>query len=50
MAKSQKNHTYVLKLHSQYLKRHKWNLEFSLDEIRRDPQTVVSLNDSQVLR
>ena len=50
MAKSQKNHTYVLKLHSQYLKRHKWNLDFSLENIRNDPQTVVALNDSQVLR
>ena len=50
VAKSQKNHTYVLKLHSQYLKRHKWDLNLSLDDIRSDPQTVVALNNSQVLR
>lgn len=50
MAKSQKNHTYVLKLHSQYLSRYNWDLTLSLDNIRNDPQTVVALNDSQVLR
>lgn len=50
MAKQQKNQIYVLKIHSGYLSKHNWHLEFKLSEIRRQPQMVVSLGSSQVLR
>lgn len=50
MAKQQKNQTYVLKIHSGYLSKHNWHLSFNLSEIRKQPQMVVSLGSSQVLR
>ena len=50
MAKSQKNQTFVLKINTGYLSRHDWNLTLRLSEIRRQPQLVVSLGSSQVLR
>ena len=50
MAKQQKNQIYVLKIHSGYLSKHNWHLEFKLSEIRRQPQMVVNLGSSQVLR
>ena len=50
MAKSQKNQTFVLKLNTGYLSKHNWDLTFKLSDIRRQPQLVVSLGSSQVLR
>lgn len=50
MAKQQKNPIYVLKIHSGYLSKHNWHLDFKLSEIRKQPQMVVSLGSSQVLR
>lgn len=50
MAKSQKNQTFVLKISTGYLSRHGWNLTLKLNEIRKNPQLVVSLGSSQVLR
>lgn len=50
MAKQQKNQIYVLKIHSGYLLKHNWHLDFRLSEIRKQPQMVVSLGSSQVLR
>ncbi len=50
MAKSQKNQTFVLKINTGYLSRHNWNLTLKLNEIRKQPQLVVSLGSSQVLR
>ena len=50
MAKQQKNQTYVLKIHSGYLAKHNWHLTLKLNEIRKQPQMVVSLGSSQVLR
>lgn len=50
MAKQQKNQIYVLKIHSGYLSKHNWHLDFKLSEIRKQPQMVVSLGSSQALR
>lgn len=50
MAKQQKNQIYVLKIHSGYLSKHGWHLDLKLNEIRKQPQMVVSLGSSQVLR
>lgn len=50
MAKQQKNQIYVLKIHSGYLSKHNWHLDLKLNEIRKQPQMVVSLGSSQVLR
>ena len=50
MAKAQKNQIYVLKIHSGYLAKHNWHLNFKLSELRKQPQIVVSLGSSQVLR
>ena len=50
MAKSQKNQTFVLKLNTGYLSKHNWDLTLKLSEIRKQPQLVVSLGSSQVLR
>lgn len=50
MAKQQKNQVYVLKIHSGYLSKHNWHLDFKLSKIRKQPQMVVSLGSSQVLR
>ena len=50
MAKQQKNQIYVLKIHSGYLSKYNWHLDFKLSEIRKQPQMVVSLGSSQVLR
>ena len=50
MAHQQKNQIYVLKIHSGYLSKHNWHLDFKLSEIRKQPQMVVSLGSSQVLR
>ena len=48
--KLQKTHTYALKLHSSLLDGYKWNYSTTIEEIRKDSCSVVSLNDSQVLR
>lgn len=50
MAKSQKNQTFVLKINTGYLKKHNWNITLRLSEIRKQPQMVVSLGSSQILR
>lgn len=50
LAKQQKNQIYVLKIHSGYLSKHNWHLDLKLNEIRKQPQMVVSLGSSQVLR
>ena len=50
MAKSQKNQTFVLKISTGYLSKNNWHLTFKLSEIRKQPQLVVSLGSSQVLR
>ncbi len=50
MAKSQKNQTFVLKINTGYLSKNNWHLIFKLSEIRKQPQLVVSLGSSQVLR
>lgn len=50
MAKSQKNQTFVLKINTGYLSKHKWDLTLKLSEIRKQSQLVVSLGSSQVLR
>ena len=50
MAKSQKNQTYVLKIHSRYLAKYDWDLSLRLEDVRKDSQMVVSLGSSQVLR
>lgn len=50
MAKSQKNQTFVLKINTGYLSKHKWHLTLKLSEIRKQSQLVVSLGSSQVLR
>ena len=50
MAKSQKNQTFVLKINTGYLSKNNWHLTFKLKEIRKQPQLVVSLGSSQVLR
>ena len=50
MAKSQKNQTFVLKINTSYLSKHKWHLDLKLNEIRKQSQMVVSLGSSQVLR
>ena len=50
MAKSQKNQTFVLKINTGYLSKHNWNLTLKLSEIRKQPQLVVSLGSSQILR
>lgn len=50
MAKSQKNQTFVLKLNTGLLSKHGWHLTYKLSEIRKNPQLVVSLGSSQVLR
>lgn len=50
MAKSQKNQTFVLKINTGYLSKNNWHLTFKLSEIRKQPQLVVSLGSSQVLR
>ena len=48
--KLQKTHTYALKLHSSLLNDYKWNYTTTIEELRKDSCSVVSLNDSQVLR
>lgn len=48
--KAQKTHTYALKLHSSFLEGKKWNYITSIKNIRKDSCSVISLNDSQVLR
>ena len=50
MAKSQKNQIFVLKINTGYLSKHNWDLTLKLNEIRKQPQFVVSLGSSQVLR
>ena len=50
MAKSQKNQTFVLKINTGYLSKNNWHLTLKLNEIRKQPQLVVSLGSSQVLR
>lgn len=50
MAKSQKNQTFVLKINTNYLSKNNWHLTLKLKEIRKQPQLVVSLGSSQVLR
>ena len=48
--KLQKTHIYALKLHSSLLDGYNWNYTTTIEELRKDPCAVVSLNDSQVLR
>lgn len=50
MAKSQKNQIFVLKINTKYLSKYNWHLTFRLSEIRKQPQLVVSLGSSQILR
>lgn len=50
MAKSQKNQIFVLKINTGYLSKNDWHLTLKLSEIRKQPQLVVSLGSSQVLR
>ena len=50
MAKSQKNQTFVLKINTGFLSKNNWHLTLKLSEIRKQPQLVVSLGSSQVLR
>ena len=50
MAKSQKNQIFVLKVNTGYLSKNNWHLTLKLSEIRKQPQLVVSLGSSQVLR
>ena len=48
--KLQKTHIYALKLHSSLLDGYKWNYSTTIEELRKDSCSVVSLNESQVLR
>lgn len=50
LAKSQKNQTYVLKINTGYLSKYNWDLTLKLSDIRKQPQLVVALGSSQVLR
>lgn len=50
MAKQQKLQKYCFKLHTSYLAKNNWNLDLPLKEARKSANTVVSVNDSQVLR
>ncbi len=44
-------HKLIYKIHSKQLKRSKWNLDLDLRTVMRDnPEIIVSLNDSQILR
>ena len=50
MAKQQKLQKYCFKLHTSYLSKNNWNLNLSLKEARKSTNTIVTVNDSQVLR
>lgn len=50
MAKQQKLQKYCFKLHTSYLAKNNWDLTLSLKEARKSANTIVTINDSQVLR
>lgn len=50
MAKQQKLQKYCFKLHTSYLARNNWDLHLPLKEARKGINTIVTVNDSQVLR
>lgn len=50
MAKQQKSHKLIFKLHSSRLVKCNWDLKLSLKEARKNKNDVVALSDSQVLR
>lgn len=50
MAKQQKLQKYCFKLHTSYLSKNNWDLTLSLKEARKSANTIVTVNDSQVLR
>ena len=50
MAKQQKLQKYCFKLHTSYLAKNNWNLTLPLKEARKSANTIVTVNDSQVLR
>ena len=50
MAKQQKLQKYCFKLHTSYLAKNKWDLTLPLAEARKSTNTIVTINDSQVLR
>lgn len=49
MAKQLIPHKFIFKIHSERLRKAKWNLSLSISDARRNDE-VVSLNDSQMLR
>ena len=50
MAKQQKLQKYCFKLHTSYLSKNNWDLTLPLKEARKSANTIVTVNDSQVLR
>ena len=50
MAKQQKLQKYCFKLHTSYLAKNNWDLTLSVKEARKSISTIVTVNDSQVLR
>lgn len=50
MAKQQKLQKYCFKLHTSYLAKNNWDLTLPLKEARKSATTIVTVNDSQVLR
>lgn len=49
MAKQQVSQKYIFKLHTDRLKKARWNLKLTLAEARRNDE-IISIGDSQVLR
>jgi len=49
MAKQQASQRFIFKIHSERLRKAKWNLTLPLSEARKNDE-VISLNDSQMLR
>lgn len=49
MARQLTPHKYIFKIHSERLRRAKWDLSLTLPEARRNEE-IVALNDSQMLR
>ena len=50
MAKQQKLQKYCFKLHTSYLAKNNWDLTLPVKEARKSISTIVTVNDSQVLR
>ena len=50
MAKQQKLQKYCFKLHTSYLAKNNWDLTLPIKEARKSISTIVTVNDSQVLR